>query len=310
MSFTTTSSYATFDTAGFVNSNSKGFDGGTFDGRYVYLAPNNNGASFGQITRYDTTLSFTTTSSYATFDTTGFVTRIARASSAASSMGAMSTSSHSSMAKSRDLTRRRLSQQPRVTRHSIPPAFSTPQHSVHRRPIRRSLPLPHSLRWRRLRTDHPLRYNAKLHDDIELRDLRYRRLCQLKQPGIPRLHLRWKIYLPDPQRRLRNPRTDHSHRCLSRPCCDGDRREPGAKRLRHWDSVRDHRSADGGLLVSGPVYANSGISFNNGATTISFYTENGTWTPTIAGSTSAGIGTYTTQVGNYQQIGIWSSSRA
>ena len=69
MSFTTTSSYATFDAKAFVNSQSTGFEGAIFDGRYVYLVPNTNG----QITRYDTTAPFTTSSSYATFDTKAFV---------------------------------------------------------------------------------------------------------------------------------------------------------------------------------------------------------------------------------------------
>ena len=67
--FTSTSSYSVFDTTT-VNANSKGFQGGVYDGRYVYLVPNYNGANFGQITRYDTTLPFTSTSSYSVFDTT------------------------------------------------------------------------------------------------------------------------------------------------------------------------------------------------------------------------------------------------
>ncbi|MBF8263360.1 MAG: hypothetical protein HW387_1025 [Parachlamydiales bacterium] len=66
--FTTATSYTCFDTTS-VNSASKGFWGGVFDGRYVYLVPNNNGAVFGQITRYDTTQSFTTAASYTCFDT-------------------------------------------------------------------------------------------------------------------------------------------------------------------------------------------------------------------------------------------------
>ncbi|MBF8264064.1 MAG: hypothetical protein HW387_1729, partial [Parachlamydiales bacterium] len=66
--FYATSSYTAFDTRA-VNSASKGFQGGVFDGRYVYLVPNNNGAAFGQITRYDTTLSFLDAGSYTCFDT-------------------------------------------------------------------------------------------------------------------------------------------------------------------------------------------------------------------------------------------------
>ena len=69
LSFTSASSYSFFDTTT-VNINSKGFNGGVFDGRYIYLVPNNNGSPFGQITRYDTTLSFTSASSYSVFDTT------------------------------------------------------------------------------------------------------------------------------------------------------------------------------------------------------------------------------------------------
>ena len=64
-SFTSSGAYATFDMRGFVNSNSIGFQGGVFDGRYLYLTPYTTGTS-GQWTRFDTTLTFTTTSSYAT----------------------------------------------------------------------------------------------------------------------------------------------------------------------------------------------------------------------------------------------------
>jgi hypothetical protein len=58
-----------FDTTT-VNANSKGFNGAVFDGRYVYLVPYNNGAFYGQVTRYDTTGSFTAAGSYSVFDTT------------------------------------------------------------------------------------------------------------------------------------------------------------------------------------------------------------------------------------------------
>ena len=68
-SFTTAGSYATFDTTT-VNANSKEFYGAVFDGRYVYFSPFNTGSSSGQITRYDTTLSFTSAGSYAVYDTT------------------------------------------------------------------------------------------------------------------------------------------------------------------------------------------------------------------------------------------------
>ena len=68
-SFTSGSSYSVFDSTT-VNSNSKGFSGAVFDGRYIYFVPNSNGAIFGQVTRYDTTQPFTSGSSYSVFDTT------------------------------------------------------------------------------------------------------------------------------------------------------------------------------------------------------------------------------------------------
>jgi hypothetical protein len=68
--FGTAASYAIFDTAANVNSNSIGFAGGVFDGRYVYLVPFDNGSFFGQITRYDTTVPFTAASGYTIFNTT------------------------------------------------------------------------------------------------------------------------------------------------------------------------------------------------------------------------------------------------
>ena len=68
--FTSNSSWSTFDTTG-VNSGAKGFQGGTFDGRYVYFVPSYNGASDGIATRYDTEdAGFTTASSWTTFDMT------------------------------------------------------------------------------------------------------------------------------------------------------------------------------------------------------------------------------------------------
>ncbi len=53
--FTNQSSWSFYDTAS-QNPNSKGFAGGVFDGRYIYLVPAFWGAvSPGQVTRYDTT---------------------------------------------------------------------------------------------------------------------------------------------------------------------------------------------------------------------------------------------------------------
>ena len=67
-SFTTSTSYTYYNTQ-LVNANSVNFWGIICDSRYVYFVPNNSGTS-GQITRYDTTLSFTSSSSYTFFDTT------------------------------------------------------------------------------------------------------------------------------------------------------------------------------------------------------------------------------------------------
>lgn len=70
-SFTSSSSYRFFDMAT-VQSNSTGFAGGIFDGRYIYYAPSSNrtGTYFGQITSFDTRLPFTSASSYSFFNTT------------------------------------------------------------------------------------------------------------------------------------------------------------------------------------------------------------------------------------------------
>jgi hypothetical protein len=67
--FTAADSYSVYNTTA-VNASSKGFYGAVFDGRYVYFVPNYNGAYFGQITRYDTTGSFTSSGSYSVYNTT------------------------------------------------------------------------------------------------------------------------------------------------------------------------------------------------------------------------------------------------
>ena len=69
LAFTDADSWAVYDTTA-VNANSKGFRGGAYDGRYIYFAPYDNGAKFGQVTRYDTQGSFTAAGSYAVYDTT------------------------------------------------------------------------------------------------------------------------------------------------------------------------------------------------------------------------------------------------
>ena len=64
-SFTTQGSWSTFDTTT-VASSAKGFSGGAFDGKFVYLVPAINGT----VVRYDSTQSFTTGGSWSTFDAT------------------------------------------------------------------------------------------------------------------------------------------------------------------------------------------------------------------------------------------------
>jgi len=69
-SFASGSSYTTFDTSTF-NAGAKGFSGGAFDGRYLYLVPGFDGTSAsGLVVRYDTHTAFTSTASWDKFDTT------------------------------------------------------------------------------------------------------------------------------------------------------------------------------------------------------------------------------------------------
>ncbi len=70
--FTTPTSWQTFDTST-VDLRAGGFSGASFDGRYAYFVPQNNGsdAGFGfdgVVTRYDTQVGFTAASSYSVFD--------------------------------------------------------------------------------------------------------------------------------------------------------------------------------------------------------------------------------------------------
>jgi len=67
--FDVATSWSVFHTAT-INPNAKGFWGGVFDGRFLYLAPytNTGNASDGVVARYDTQGSFTT--AWDTFDTT------------------------------------------------------------------------------------------------------------------------------------------------------------------------------------------------------------------------------------------------
>jgi len=62
-------SWTCFDTAQ-VDPDSRGFVNGVFDGRFVYLVPYNNGAQFGQVTRYDTQADFARATSWEVYDTT------------------------------------------------------------------------------------------------------------------------------------------------------------------------------------------------------------------------------------------------
>ncbi len=68
--FAQTASWESFDTAQ-VNANAVGFNGGQFDGRYVYFAPFGSGNGWGGTTiRFDTQGTFTNTSSWKAFDMT------------------------------------------------------------------------------------------------------------------------------------------------------------------------------------------------------------------------------------------------
>ncbi len=69
--YNNSASYSVYDLAANVNYNSRGWQGGVFDGRYIYMVPTGNGTTAqGTITRYDTTASFTAAGSYSTFDMT------------------------------------------------------------------------------------------------------------------------------------------------------------------------------------------------------------------------------------------------
>ncbi|HUJ60778.1 MAG TPA: hypothetical protein VLX92_19885 [Kofleriaceae bacterium] len=67
--FGASGSWETFDVST-VNGGAKGFEGGAFDGRYLYLVPYNNGAYDGLFVRYDTQGTFGDAASWTTFDLT------------------------------------------------------------------------------------------------------------------------------------------------------------------------------------------------------------------------------------------------
>ena len=62
-------SWVVYDTTE-VHPGSKGFVNGVFDGRYLYLAPYNNGTHFGQVIRYDTRKDFASALSWEVYDST------------------------------------------------------------------------------------------------------------------------------------------------------------------------------------------------------------------------------------------------
>ncbi len=68
--FASTSSWITYDPgSNGVGTDPDGFDGAIFDGRFVYFVPNYDGtANYGELLRFDTQGSFTSTSSWSTFD--------------------------------------------------------------------------------------------------------------------------------------------------------------------------------------------------------------------------------------------------
>ncbi|MEN8215017.1 MAG: hypothetical protein ABFS56_01280 [Pseudomonadota bacterium] len=70
-SFTSVQSWAVYDTTQ-VHTNSRGFTGSVFDGRYVYFVPFqiDGTTSNGQVTRYDTQGNFTSLESWEVYDTT------------------------------------------------------------------------------------------------------------------------------------------------------------------------------------------------------------------------------------------------
>jgi hypothetical protein len=67
--FTAATSWSAFDTLT-VSAKAQGFAGATFDGRYVYLVPQDDDNPDGLVTRFDTTGAFGDAASWSTFDTT------------------------------------------------------------------------------------------------------------------------------------------------------------------------------------------------------------------------------------------------
>jgi hypothetical protein len=84
--------------------------------------------------------------------------------------------------------------------------------------------------------------------------------------------------------------------------------ENGAATL-YWDGASRLVTADAGVQVTGNVIMNSGkgidFSATSGTGTSELFDdyEEGTWTPTVAGQSSGGTGTYTSQSGGYRKVG-------
>jgi hypothetical protein len=69
-SFTTAGSWTVYD-ASSVGSNSTGFSGAIFDGRYIYFVPYYNGSYHGEVLRYDTQGDFATAGNWSAYDPGG-----------------------------------------------------------------------------------------------------------------------------------------------------------------------------------------------------------------------------------------------
>ena len=66
----------------------------------------------------------------------------------------------------------------------------------------------------------------------------------------------------------------------------GDRADSLGSNTNSWDNV----------------YAD-GLTFDDGTNTLANYLDTTSWTPTIDGVTTVGVGTYTTQIGRYARVG-------
>jgi hypothetical protein len=67
--FSNSNSWSSFDAGSVGGLNTKGYQSGVFDGRYVYFVPNNDGSSrHGRVLRYDTESTFSNSNSWSSFD--------------------------------------------------------------------------------------------------------------------------------------------------------------------------------------------------------------------------------------------------